>query len=199
MPKRVDHEQRRQLIADAVCRLTAELGIEAVSLRHVADDAGVSMGLVQHYFRGKDDMLVFAFRALSGRVEQRIRAATAALEEQRGRPLVRVLLAELLAVDGPARAEAPVWVAYLARAVVEPRVAAVLRENIDGMRAYLAGLLREAQEVGEVPAEVDADQEAASLLALVDGLMAHALIGDDLATDPLATLDYRLDRIFTEA
>lgn len=199
MPKQVDHEQRRQLIADAVCRLTAELGIEAVSLRHVADQAGVSMGLVQHYFRSKDDMLMFAFRTLSERVEQRLRVAAAALQQPRGRPLVRVLLAELLAVDGPARAEAPVWVAYLARAVVDPRVAAVLRENIDGLQAYLAGLLREAQEVGEIPPEVDTDQEAASLLAMVDGLMTHALIGDDLATAPLTTLDYRLDRIFTGA
>jgi len=75
MPKQVDHEARRQRIADAVCRLAARRGLEGVSLRHVAVEAGVSMGQIQHYFTTKDEMLLFALRTMSDRVERRLGAA----------------------------------------------------------------------------------------------------------------------------
>lgn len=60
MPKKVDRHERRTLIADALMRVAARQGLEAVSLRHVAAEAGVSPGMVQHYFRTKDEMMAFA-------------------------------------------------------------------------------------------------------------------------------------------
>ncbi len=60
MPKRVDPLARRHSIAEAVFRLAAARGADAVSLRDVAGEAGVSLGMVQHYFRSKDEMLLFA-------------------------------------------------------------------------------------------------------------------------------------------
>ena len=51
MPKKVDRQERRTRIADALMRVAADQGLEAVSLRHVAAEAGVSAGMVQHYFR----------------------------------------------------------------------------------------------------------------------------------------------------
>src|SRR5688572_25805670 len=40
-------------IRDAAVRTLAENGVAATSLRAVAEEAGVSIGLVQHYFRNK--------------------------------------------------------------------------------------------------------------------------------------------------
>ena len=71
MPKQVDHQARRQEIADAVLRLAASQGLDAVTLRHVAAEAGVSMGRVQHYFATKDEMLLFAFQVISERYDYR--------------------------------------------------------------------------------------------------------------------------------
>ncbi|MGK5632559.1 TetR family transcriptional regulator, partial [Streptomyces sp. URMC 123] len=47
MPRQIDHEERRRLIADAVCALADRRGLEGVTLRDVAAEAGVSMGAVQ--------------------------------------------------------------------------------------------------------------------------------------------------------
>src|SRR2546422_6311494 len=97
MPKQVDHEARRQQLAEAVCRLAASQGLEAVSLRHVAAEAGVSMGQVQHYFSTKDELLLFAFRVVSERAEQRFAAAAGAVPEgARPGALVRAPLGGLL-------------------------------------------------------------------------------------------------------
>ncbi|MGH3862373.1 TetR/AcrR family transcriptional regulator [Actinokineospora sp.] len=195
MPKQVDHQARRELIAEAVCRLAGTQGLDAVSLRQVAVEAGVSMGMVQHYFTTKDDMLLFAFHTVSERVERRIRGAVAR-GGQDARTVLRSLLVEMLPVGKASRAEAPVWAAFLARAIVEPRLAAPLREGGKGMSTFIADHLRAAQESGCARAEIDPAPEALTLLALVDGLMSHLLLGQVDARTALAVLDHNLDRIF---
>jgi AcrR family transcriptional regulator len=199
VPKRVDHEARRQQIAEAVCRLAASEGLDAVSLRHVAAEAGVSMGRVQHYFTTKDDMLLFAFQTLAERVERRIGAVVAAAPRPHSvRQVVRALLTEMLPLSEHGRAEAPVWIAFMARAVVESRLATPLSEGSQRLDGYIGEQIRAAQQAGDARAGLDPAREATTLLALIDGLMLHLLIGQVDATAALATLDYHLDRIFLE-
>jgi DNA-binding transcriptional regulator YbjK len=191
MPKQVDHDARRRRLADAVCRLVATHGMEAVSLRHVAAEAGVSMGQVQHYFASKDDMLRFAFRTISERVEQRMAAAMSDVHTPRA--FLRAMLVEMLPVSDATRAEAPVLAAFLARAVVEPALADNMRDDGQAMTAFVAERIGTARHNG------DAAREAATLLALTDGLMTQILIGHTTADEALALIDYHLDRIFDPA
>ncbi len=60
MPKRVDQRARRRQIVDAVWRVTVDRGLESVSLRQVAAEVGGSVGLLQHYFKDKNEMLLCA-------------------------------------------------------------------------------------------------------------------------------------------
>lgn len=197
MPKQVDHEARRQRIADAVCRLAARDGLEGVSLRHVAAQAGVSMGQVQHYFTSKDEMLLFAFHTLSGRVQRRLGVATSSLTRPPSiRAVLRTLLTAMVSADGDGRFEAPLWVAFLARAVVQPGLAVPLRDGADALVAFAADQFRLAQEAGEVVGSVDPDFEASSLFALADGLMIRTLLDPSQTADALGAIDYQLDRIF---
>ncbi|MCG8919549.1 TetR family transcriptional regulator C-terminal domain-containing protein [Actinokineospora sp. PR83] len=191
MPKKVDHQERREQIAAAVCGLAARQGLDAVTLRQVAAEAGVSMGRVQHYFTGKDEMLLFAFRAISDRVERRIAEAVAALGPEPGaRDVVRALLREMLPLSAAAKDEAPALTAFLARAVVEPALAESLREGGAGLRGFIA------EKIRAVPGERDAVREAATLTALVDGLMTQVLTGQVEADLAVSVLDFHLDRIF---
>jgi AcrR family transcriptional regulator len=196
MPKQVDQHARRTRIAEAVFRLAASQGLEAVSLRHVATEAGVSMGQVQHYFSTKDELLLFAFRVVSERAEQRFAAAVGAVPPDAGPgALVRAMLGELL--GDASRAEAPVVVAFLARAVVQPELAATLRAGGPAMVDFLAGQIRAAQDAGSASAVLDPVREAVTLIALVDGLTMQLLIGQLEHAAAVATLTYQLDRIFT--
>ncbi|RZS34080.1 TetR family transcriptional regulator [Herbihabitans rhizosphaerae] len=184
MPKQVDHEARKRRIADAVCRLAGTRGLEAVSLRHVATEAGVSMGQVQHYFATKDEMLLFAFAVISERYEQRIAAAVTSKRTPRTR--LRALLLAMLPLDDAGLAEGPVLLAFLARAAVAAEIAAPLRESGAGMRAFLAEM------VGSTP---DAEREAVILQALVDGLLSQLLVGHIDARTAIAAVDHQLDRV----
>jgi AcrR family transcriptional regulator len=89
VPKIVDAAQRRQEIVGAVCRIIATDGLERASLREVAEEAGLAVGSVRHYFDSSDDLLAYSFAAVSDRLLTRLNRALTGL-----RP----------AADDPARA-----------------------------------------------------------------------------------------------
>ncbi|MFD9029658.1 TetR/AcrR family transcriptional regulator [Streptomyces sp. NPDC059567] len=188
MPRKVDHRERRELLADALMRLAATRGLEAVSLRHVAAEAGVSTGMVQHYFRTKDEMMSFAFGMVMDRIRERSMAA-ALPEFPRG--LVRALLLQILPLDETRRLEGHVSLAFLAYATVKPSMGAGLRESAAEMRTFLADQVRAAGVEGGPP-----ERAATALLALVDGLGMQLLSGQFSEAEAVATLDAQLELIF---
>ena len=72
MPKIVDHDARRAELAAAVWRLASREGIDAVTMRGVAAEAGWSTGAVAHYFADKEELVLFAFETVADRVGRRI-------------------------------------------------------------------------------------------------------------------------------
>ncbi len=172
MPKVVDHEERRAELGDAVWRLAAREGLEAVTVRRVAEEAGWSTGALVHYFENKEDLLLFAFRTVADRVGRRLAAAT----ERASAPLelARSQLLEGLPLDREREAEVRVWFAFLGLALTRPALARAQRLTYRAWRGRVADLLSEAQKRGELRADVDCGAEAAALVALVDGLAIQA-------------------------
>ncbi|MFI9402060.1 TetR/AcrR family transcriptional regulator [Nocardia sp. NPDC052316] len=196
MPKQVDHQERRQQIAAAVCRLAATHGLEGVSLRHVAAEAGVSMGRVQHYFKTKDEMLLFTFGTISEGIEHRVTQAVSALPQPPdARSLVRALLVEMMPIGDHAKAEMPMWIAFFARAVVEPQLAELLRHGTRSLHGFVAEQIGNARPTSDLTS-IDADREADILLSLTDGLMMRLMVGGIDPETALAALDHQLDRAF---
>ena len=191
MPKKVDHAERRRLIADALMRVAAEQGLEAVSLRHVAAAAGVSTGMVQHYFRTKDEMMAFAMAVVRERNEERITAAVAALgPDPEPRALLRTFICGVLPLDEQSRAYGRVALAFLAYAAVRPAAAQALTADTRTTVEFVAGLIRAAG-----PAVADPDAAAAGLLAAMEGLGVYLLGGQYDADTALRALDAHLDLV----
>ncbi|WP_410812107.1 TetR/AcrR family transcriptional regulator [Micromonospora sp. 067-2] len=189
MPKKVDHQERRTLIAGALMRVAADQGLEAVSLRHVAAEAGVSAGLVQHYFRTKDEMMAFALTVVRERGQTRVTEALARLgEDPSPRLLLRTMIAALLPLDERARDDGRVALAFLAYTAVRPAAAPSLREDTVQLTGFIASML---------PAQdADAAAAAAGLLALMEGLGVYLLGGQYTAEQALGALDAQLDLLF---
>jgi TetR/AcrR family transcriptional regulator, transcriptional repressor of bet genes len=168
MPKVVDHEERRAELGAAVWRLASREGLEAVTVRRVADEAGWSTGAVVHYFSDKEELLLFAFRTVADRVGRRLAAA----EERTDEPLelARTWLVQGLPLDAERRAEVRVWFAFLGLALARPAFARAQRLTYRAWRRRVADLLDEAQRRGQVRADVDCAAAAAALVAVVDGL-----------------------------
>lgn len=71
-------EVRRQELIEATFRCLCRHGTEEVSVRLIAQEAGLSLGMVRHHFRTKDELLAATLRHLSGRVQMLTREALAA-------------------------------------------------------------------------------------------------------------------------
>jgi AcrR family transcriptional regulator len=197
VPKKVDHHERRTLIADALMRVAADRGLEEVSLRHVATEAGVSSGMVQHYFRTKDEMMTFALEVIYENVQARIADYDAALGGSPSpRGLVRALLIQLLPLDEPRMREGRVALAFSAYAAVRPAIANALREDTAQMREYLAEQIRLAQVAGTASTDVDPTKAATGLLALVEGLALHVIGGYYQPDMALSVFEAHLDQLF---
>jgi TetR/AcrR family transcriptional repressor of bet genes len=194
MPKQVDHAARRREIAEAVFRLIGREGYEAVSVRDVATEAGVSAGAVQHYFSSKDQMLLFALGYMRERVLARLdRADVAGSPRDQTRAAIRAMLP----VDEPSRQEALVNNAFFALATVKPDFADLLREGYQRLERVSVERLRQAKAQAAVRRGIDVEQEAATLFYLGQGLIGPLLIGALTDDEAMALLDHHLDRIFS--
>jgi AcrR family transcriptional regulator len=194
MPRVVDHGQRRGEIAEALWRVAAAEGLEAVSLARVAEEAGISKGRVQHYFASRDELLDFAAQQLQLRVDGRVRARMAAAAPSSPLGEVRALLTALLPLDDDARTDARVGSAFLIRALGDDRLRETYRTGNRLVHTAVAERLAAARGAGELTG-LDPDREATVLLALAGGLAESVLLGDADGAGALAVLDHQLGRL----
>ncbi|MBW4719403.1 TetR/AcrR family transcriptional regulator [Saccharothrix obliqua] len=182
MPRVADHDQRRALLARAFQRLLATRGFADVSFARVAAEAGVSVGLIQHYFTDKDALLRFAYEdavnRMSDRVRVRVRNGEAA-----GLPFADRLLdtlVELLPLDAERDVEYRVRQGLQAQALHHPGLADVARRAGGDLLGYVRAVVERGKESGDVAPGVDAVLAARAILATVQGLADQvALSGPD--------------------
>ncbi|WP_086717087.1 TetR/AcrR family transcriptional regulator, partial [Streptomyces angustmyceticus] len=197
MPKKVDHEARRREIAEALWRIASTRGLDGASLRDVAAEAGISLGRLQHYFRTRNEMLVFALRYINQLATERIRARIEALHgEPAPRQVLRACLSGMLPLDDRSRTGLLVGAAYYARAVHDEALRAEAENGIPRLRAFFAAQLRLAAERGELPPERATEDEAMLLIGAVDGLATYVLLGVHTPEAALRLVDLQLAKLF---
>ncbi|HWO62258.1 MAG TPA: TetR family transcriptional regulator C-terminal domain-containing protein [Umezawaea sp.] len=191
VPRVVDAEVRRRAVVDALFRVVRREGVEQASLRNVADEAGLAIGSVRHYFDSHDELLVFALRELEDRVEARMRAGAerifaAGTSDERG-PLVEALLGELLPLDADRRDESVIWLAFVTAARTRPLLRPSALRLHQGVRMIVGKVLTGAVTYGALPAGLDLAVETERLAALLDGLAVNAVLQPDLTTPEVMT------------
>jgi AcrR family transcriptional regulator len=201
MPKRVDHEQRRRQIAEALLRTAATRGLHATGMREVAAEAGVSLRLVQYYFGTKEQLLLAGMQHLAARfaaqATARFRKASGPGGPASPRDVIAAILAEALPADDDRRTFYVVSTAYLALSLTDPALAITpLVRNSDAVTDVVAAQLRAAQAAGDTPARLDPGLEAFSLMAMAAGLATSVLAGQSSIQQAQAVIDYHLDRLF---
>ncbi len=187
MPRAVDHEERREQIAEAVWRVIEREGLEGASLRDIAREAGHTTGVLSHYFRDKRELLAFAFELVVDRSAERI--SRSAREEG-----MFEALAELLPLDEERRREATVWLVLVAASLSDPGLAEELRQRYEQARGAMMPIFREALKKARGAKPEDVGDE---LLAVVDGITVDALTDPERYPPPrqLALLRRALTRL----
>jgi AcrR family transcriptional regulator len=177
MPKVVDHEQRRRELGLAVWRVIRRDGVDRASIRTVADEAGWSPGALRHYFATHSELLAFAMRLVVERIEARIAALDPPADP---RNAVEQVLFELLPLDDERRAENEIWLAFTARALIDPALRVQHNEIHDALHRACATALGILAAAGRVNTGRATALEVERLHALTDGLAVHTALRPEL-------------------
>ena len=193
--KRVEPEElrRRQLIEATIDTMAAE-GFAATTLALIGQRAGVSPGLIAHYFEDKDGLLEATLRSMAARLalglSRRLSAARSARER------VQAVVEAMLAPEEFDARTCNVWLAFWGQVIHSARLKRIQRiyhgRLISNLRHGLKQLVP-ASEAGDL---------ALALAAMIDGLWLRAALSspneaDSRAARAMATafIDHELARL----
>lgn len=166
VPKIVDHEERRATIAAAAAAAIAADGIEGVTMKGIAERAGVTTGAVTHYFADKDEVVLEAMLFADASMTERFQAALAC-----DRPLVEALLAAL-PHDAESRRDWNVWRVFSDRASRSELLLEHCRASAEASLRIATDVLAERSGLKPDQATLDAEVIVATFDAIGDAASA---------------------------
>ena len=177
MPKVVDHDAQRVKFTEAAMGLIAQHGLEGVTMRAVAAKAGLSYGSLFHYFESKDELLMHIVRHTSELQTRRVNEFTS---EHSGLKALEHLLCDDAIITKSTRDGWMVWMTFLYKAALQESFATMHAEMIEGWVERIKGLLKDAQDAGEIDDTIDVDFEAKAIWAYSAGIGQMSLVHEGL-------------------
>lgn len=185
MPKIVDPNAQKERIAEAAWRVIRKEGIENASVRKIAAEAGVSPGILQHYFKTQTQLIVFAMERVVQHVAQRIGGFYAghfADHDKLTMEDAHKLLLHLLPVNEEQLLEAEVWLALTVKSLHEPELQPISRDTYQSMQEVIQALLEQVGKAGQLQDGLHVREEAVRLQMLLDALTFHRLVNPGAMT-----------------
>lgn len=185
MPKVGMQPIRRNQLIHATLEAVDQVGMNDASIALIARLAGVSNGIISHYFQDKNGLLEATMRHLMKALNQAVRTRREHLRDDSPRAHLKAIIDgnfDDSQVNGPAM---KTWLAFWASSMHQPSLHRLQR--INDHRLY-SNLCCEFRRV--LPRE-QARSAARGMAALIDGLwLRGALAGDDFDTDQALQLAY---------
>lgn len=179
-------EEKRQLILAAALGVLVEKGYARTRMRDVGDRAGVSVGLIQHYFDSRENLLAQAMLHSS----HRLLDAFARESQESHAPWHRVtrtiaLLASVPSLDDQAR----LWLESSNMVMQYPQLSPLLQRVYDAWRDHLGAAIEAGGADGSLDPVSSVDEVVAIILAFIDGYEFEIATG--LADGDPAVLERR--------
>jgi len=176
MGVREKHEDRRNTIAGIVTQIIRKRGLDAVTVRRVADRAGFSTTIVTHYFANKKDLLLFTYRWASDQSYQRVD------ESVSKDPTDLMGLMQALAwIDHPEYWK--VNLAYFQMCLADLDFKREQQRRADDARRMIVDLLQRRVQAGLPVLAQDAERAARDLVLAIQGLGLQSVLHDKDWTD----------------
>lgn len=171
MPKLIDSNERKQLIAQATWKIMLEQGMEAASSRNIAKEAGLSLGALRYYFSSQEELMLYA-EAL---IFERLTEKTSEIFQQDQTPLEKII--EVLMVFLPAadelEVEAKVRLIFKLQGSHSRKV---YQEGQDVALQAIKNVMSNLILLNMLKKELDVPLETDRLINLLDGMVLDALV-----------------------
>ena len=170
-------QQRRQALIDATIECLKRYGHEGLSIRTISAQAGVSVGLINHHFPNKNQLIAAAYRHFNSELVGGLQAAVArAADSPRAR--MRAFLEASFCRPNLDQDALAVWVVFWGLYRHSRLIQRVQRDTYRGYVRLLRGMLAERLAQARAPhprrprrrGRPDLRLAAIGLTALLDGL-----------------------------
>ena len=176
--------RRSQLIA-ATLEAVDQVGMADASIAYIARLAGVSNGIISHYFKDKNGLLEATMRHLMQALRDAVAERRRTLSDDSPRAHLKAMIDgnfDDSQVSGPAM---KTWLAFWASSMHQPALRRLQRVNDHRLYSNLCGQFHRA-----LPQE-QARQAARGLASLIDGLwLRGALSGEAFDTEQARRIAY---------
>ena len=185
-PARPRGAARREALLEAVLRIVAEVGADAVTHRRVAEEAGLPLASTTYWFDSKEHLLTAAFELAAERDIARVQSLVTGAEASAVDPVELVTTQILEAVDHERSGHRGSFIASYALLIEAARRPALQAAAARWSEAYVDGIGTLLATAGSCQPRADAQL----LMATYDGLQI-----EQLATGVNTSLRSRLRRV----
>ena len=172
-------QKRRLEVSEAAWRVIVREGLDRTSIRAIAQEMGCTTGVVTHYFRNKQELILFALNQVTEKLKTFMEQE---MKSNHGAEGLVAMLSAFLPLDTERQDILRVWVAFLGYAVGRENLMTEHQNSAAQLRAMLVKELERLQVAKILRQDINAEIEANALLALVNGVSLDWLIQADCLT-----------------
>jgi AcrR family transcriptional regulator len=172
MPKIVDHEARRTEICAIAANLIAQGGLEAATIREIAQAAGYSKGVIEHYFDNKEEIVSGALEWANTCFQARADKLTEGLT---GLDALRKRVEATLPLNKTVRDEWKVRLVFWSMAAIHSDLRKQQERRFNNAVAHFEADITAAVKAGELNSGIDASERARRIVNMVTGISTASL------------------------
>jgi AcrR family transcriptional regulator len=169
----MSYGDRRLEVTEAAWRVIVREGLDRTSMRAIAQELGSSTGVVTHYFRDKDELMLFALERVFENLIEDMKAYTAG---RQGIERLEQMVFSALPFEARGISGWQVWIAFLGYAIGRETLVQEHRKRYDFLRQIIHQELADLQTAKLIRANLDLTMEANTLVALIDGIGTGVVI-----------------------
>jgi AcrR family transcriptional regulator len=169
----MSYADRRIEVVNAAWRVIVREGLDRASMRAIAQELGSSTGVVTHYFRDKEDLILFALERVFENVLEDMKVC---IKGRQGIDRLEQMILTALPINISDKDDWKVWVAFLGYSIGREHLVQEHRKRYDFLRQIISQELAELQASNLIRAGLDLALEANALIALVDGIGTGVVI-----------------------
>ncbi|NKI74608.1 transcriptional regulator BetI [Dickeya sp. CFBP 2040] len=195
MPKVGMQPIRRQQLIDATLMAIDEVGLHEASIAQIARRAGVSGGIISHYFQDKNGLLDATMRYLLHLLANAVRTRLAALTSDDPRLRLHAIVAGNFDASQTNPAAMKTWLAFWACSMHSPGLYRLQRVSSRRLYSNLCVEFRRCLALE------DARRAAKGLAGLIDGLWLRTALNDKAGSqdESLAVACHFIDSLLKTA
>ncbi|WP_142830864.1 TetR/AcrR family transcriptional regulator [Planococcus soli] len=177
MPKLIDLTERKQFIAHATWKIMLEQGMEGVSARNIAKEAGLSLGALRYYFSTQEELLLYA----ESLVFEQLTEKTNEIFQEEKSPLEKIIGVLMIFLPSKEDSDMEARVRLIFK-LHGSNGRKIYREEQDAALQAVKNIMSNLILLNLLKKELDVSLETDRLIHLLDGMVLDAMVRAERTT-----------------